>query len=129
MGHQVIRQPDGKLAVFSSGTGRWIRWDCEPEELVEWYAQRAAEDARRSARNTVDAVLAGTEIYDPRFVLTFEEANKESGESGGVVLPAGGGPSRWEKIAPALVSGDLLVPEMPRLKDKPEPPEFIMDKL
>lgn len=90
MGHQVIRQPDGRLAVFSSGTCRWIRWDSTPEEVVEWYAERAAEDARRSARRTVDAVLAGRETYDPRLVMTFEEANAESGENGGKVLPGGG---------------------------------------
>jgi hypothetical protein len=88
----VIRQPDGRLAVFSDGTDRWIRWDNTPEEIVEWYAQRAAEDARRSARETVDAVLAGTAIYDPRFVMSFEEANAESGASGGKVLPGVGVP-------------------------------------
>jgi hypothetical protein len=88
MGHQVIRQPDGKLAVFSSFSGEWIRWDNSPEELVEWYAERAAEDARRSARQTVDAVLAGNprEVYC-QFTMTFEEANAESGENGGMVLP------------------------------------------
>lgn len=84
MGHQIIRQPDGKLAVYSSGTDTWIISDATPGDLEDYYAERAAEDARRSTRKTLEHVLAG----DPRkvycqFTMTFDEANEASRESGG----------------------------------------------
>jgi hypothetical protein len=84
MGHQVIRQPDGKLAVFSSGTDSWIVTNATAEDLGNYYAARAAEDARRSALETAAHVLAGEarRVYC-QFVLPFEEANRESREHGG----------------------------------------------
>jgi hypothetical protein len=89
MGYQVIRQPDGRLAVFSSFMDQWAVYDAEPDELVEWFAEKAAKDARRSAQETVDAVLAGEpqRVYY-QFAMTFDEANAMSGEHGGVVLPS-----------------------------------------
>lgn len=88
MGYQVIRQPDGKLAVFSSIVDCWAVYDGSPEEIVEWFAEKAAEDARRDAQRVIDAVMAG----EPRkayyqFTMTFDEANAKSGEHGGEVLP------------------------------------------
>lgn len=84
MGHQIIKEP-GKdtYAVFSSGTSRWIRQNATREELIEYYAERAARDARKSAAETIDAV-----DEDPRtayfdFAMTFEEANAESVAHGG----------------------------------------------
>lgn len=46
MGQQIIRQPDGKLAVFASITDTFTVVDATPEELVEWRAEEAAERAR-----------------------------------------------------------------------------------
>lgn len=88
MGHQIIKQPDGLLAVWSTGTDSWILYDGTPEEIVEYYAERAAEDARRSARATVDAVLAGEpERRYYQFTMTFEEANREHLERGHEPIP------------------------------------------
>jgi hypothetical protein len=88
MGYQVIRQPDGLLAVFSSYVDCWAVYDATPDEVVDWFAEWAAKDARREARRVVDAVLAGEprEVYY-QFAMTYEEANAMSGEHGGVVLP------------------------------------------
>lgn len=87
MGYQVIRQPDGKLAVFSSYMDCWAVYDGSPEEIVEWFAEKAAEDAREHARRIVGNVMAG----EPRkayyqFTMTFDQANAKSKEHGGVVL-------------------------------------------
>ena len=88
MGYQVIQQPDGKLALFGSVTDTWAVYDATPDEIVEQFATWAADDVRRSARRIVDLVLAGNarEAYY-QFAMTFEEANAESREHGGVVLP------------------------------------------
>lgn len=87
MGYQVIRQPDGKLAIFSSYTDTWAVYDATAEEAVEWFAELAAKDARRDAQRIVDHVVAG----EPRkayyqFTRTFDEANAESGKHGGDVI-------------------------------------------
>lgn len=86
-GRQVIRQPDGKLAVFSEGVDRWLRWDMTADEAIEWFAAQAAAEARKSAQHTVHAVLAGhpEEVYCD-FAVTFAEANAHSQHSGGEVL-------------------------------------------
>ena len=81
MGHQIIRQPDGKLAVYSSVVDAWILVDASPDELLDYYAERAAKDARRSAQHTIDAVMAGepNRIYC-QFTMTFDEANEQTCE-------------------------------------------------
>jgi hypothetical protein len=101
MGHQIIRQPDGKLAVFSSTTDTWILTDASPEELEDYYAERAAEDARRSARKTLGHVLAG----EPRkayyqFAMTFTEADEMSREHDGAWWQDGA----WQNLQPAAES-------------------------
>jgi hypothetical protein len=85
VGHQIVKQPDGRLAIFSVGTNSWLVWDATPEEIVEYYAERAADSARDSARRTVQHVMDD----EPRkayyqFTETFEHLNaivKACGES------------------------------------------------
>lgn len=78
MGHQIIKQPNGLLAVFCNNTDSWVLADCTSEELLDYYEQRAADEARKRTQEILDHVEAG----DPRrayyqFAMTFEEANKE----------------------------------------------------
>lgn len=75
MGYQIIRQPDGEYAVFSSITDTIIVYDATAEEIVEWFAEAAADDARRSVRRLLGHVAAG----EPRkayhqFAMTWDEA-------------------------------------------------------
>lgn len=88
MGYQVIRQPDGRLAVFTSYTDSWAVCDASPEEVADWFAGRAAAESRWQAERVIDAVLRGRpqEIYC-QFTLTFAEANEMSAEHGGMVVP------------------------------------------
>src|ERR1017187_2252560 len=84
MGHQIIRQPDGKLAVFSTGVDSCGLMDATAEDLRDYYAERAASDARRSADETISHGLAGdTDKVYCQFVMTFDEANQESREHDG----------------------------------------------
>ena len=77
MGHQVIRQPDGLLAVFSSGVDSWVLVDATAEELADWYAERAAVESRRETARILESVLAGQprEAYY-QFAMTWEEAEE-----------------------------------------------------
>jgi hypothetical protein len=75
MGQQIIRQPDGKLAVFSSVVDAFVIVDATPEEIVEWRAEAGAEEARERTRAELARVL---DDANPRpyyqFTLTWEEA-------------------------------------------------------
>ncbi|MFD5899051.1 hypothetical protein [Streptomyces sp. NPDC060366] len=84
MGQQIIRQPDGKLAVFSSITDTFIVVDATPEELVEWRAEEAAERAREQTRKELEKVLAGnSHVVYRQSAMTWEEAMQSDREHGG----------------------------------------------
>ncbi|MFD3520426.1 hypothetical protein [Streptomyces sp. NPDC058653] len=87
MGQQIIKQPDGKLAVFSTITDTFIVVDATPEELVEWRAEEAAERAREHTLRELGKVLNG----DPRsacfqFAMTYEEAVEKDRQSDGDLI-------------------------------------------
>lgn len=79
MGRQVIKQPDGLYAVFSTSIDRWVAWDLTREQYIERRVDEAAREARADAARLLDDVEAG-EYYAG---YTFEEANTESVEHGG----------------------------------------------
>ncbi len=75
MPHQIIRQPDGRLCVFSTVTDTIVVADATPDELADYYAEGAAGDSRRQTARILEAVLAD----DPRrvyyqFAMTYEQA-------------------------------------------------------
>lgn len=86
MGYQIIKQPSSKFAIFDSVTDTIIAWDATETEIVEWFAERAAERAREDARRNIEHVAAG----NPRkayyqFAMTWEEALAEDRKHGGEV--------------------------------------------
>lgn len=84
MGHQIIEQPDGRLAVFSSVVDAFVILDATPEELIEWYAQEAAREARERTQRILDKLTSqGAEGVYGRRALTWEEASRMNEEHGG----------------------------------------------
>ena len=79
MGRQLIRQPDGLYAVFSSGTDQWVAWDLTRDQYIDRRAAEAEREARADAARLLDDVDAG--LVDAGY--TFEEANAESVKHGG----------------------------------------------
>lgn len=59
MGDQIIRQPDGRYAVFSTATDTIHVYDATEGEIVKYFADVAAEQARREARRILGHVSAG----------------------------------------------------------------------
>src|SRR4051794_30930500 len=84
MGDQILLQPDGLLAVFSTVSGRIEVADATPAELEEHYAERAAARSREDTRRLLHAVLSGEahRVYY-RFALTYAEAVSEHLEGRG----------------------------------------------
>jgi ERCC4-related helicase len=75
MGSQIIKQPDGRFAIFSSITDTIVMYDASHSDVLEYYEQRAAQQAREQATRLVDLVDAGkaSEAYY-QFAMTWPEA-------------------------------------------------------
>lgn len=83
MGQQIIKQPDGRLAVFSSNVDAFIVVDATPEEIIEWRAEDAAEKARERTRIELDHVLSGNPKKEyHQFAMTWDEAAQLDRENG-----------------------------------------------
>lgn len=84
MGNQIIKQPSGKYAIFDTGPDTIIVWDATEEEIVEWFADRAAAKARKDAWRDIAHVAAGNPraVYF-QFAMTWEEALAEDQKHGG----------------------------------------------
>lgn len=84
MGQQIIKQPDGRLAVWSTVVDDWVIFNATPEELLDYYAEEAAQEARRQTQRALDAVLADDpkQVYY-QWAMTFEEAEERRREHHG----------------------------------------------
>lgn len=84
MGQQIIMQPDGKLAIFSSVVDTWVVSDATPDDIVLYFSELGRADAERNARRQVEAVLDGRarDVYY-QFAMTFEEADQRSQDQTG----------------------------------------------
>jgi hypothetical protein len=82
MGQQIIKQPDGRLAVFSTVVDAFIVVDATPQELLDWRAEEAAKEARRTTQRELDHVLGGEpERSYFQFTKTWEEAARMDAET------------------------------------------------
>ena len=76
MSHQIIKQPNGLYAVFSSVVDDFILLDATPEDII----QDRVDDYRKQARRDVNRIVAelaqGGKPYH-QFTLSFEQAVKD----------------------------------------------------
>lgn len=86
MGHQIIKQPDGRYAVFSSFTDQWVMWDATAEDLERYYAEKASNEARERTRDLIGRIERNPRRAYYQFTMTFEQANRVSVENHGVDL-------------------------------------------
>ena len=91
MGYQMIKQPSGLIALFSSYNDSWVTWDLDAQGARDWFAARAAEGVpvdMPKVDRYIELVLAdrAEEAYSRTWVLTFAEAQAHSWHHGGEVL-------------------------------------------
>lgn len=86
MGQQVIKQPDGRFAIFSTNTDTINVWDATAEEIVEHFVDQAAADARRRATDIMEKVAGdrAREVY-AQFTMTWREALRDDRKHDGEV--------------------------------------------
>lgn len=92
MGQQIIKQPDGRFAIFSSETDTIIGWNADETEIIDHFVQQAS----RETRQRVERLLGFVKADQPRkayyqFALTWSEALEEDREHGGDV---------WREVQP-----------------------------
>lgn len=76
MGRQIIKQPNGLYAEFSSITDSFIIWDATKEQLLQHRIEEAIEDAKYNFKRTFERVESCGKPYY-QFTLTWEEAVEE----------------------------------------------------
>lgn len=87
MGRQIITQPDGLYAIFSTSSDAFEHYDMTKEEVIDLFTSEAAEEASRRTSE----ILRQLEDSGPRsvyrqFAETFDEAyDKHLGGGYGVL--------------------------------------------
>jgi hypothetical protein len=90
MSYQIIKQPEmndqsyAKLAIFSTETDTLVAWDATEGEVLEWFAERAARQARDGARWVTQHVINGeAQTIYRQFTMGWSDALVKDREHGG----------------------------------------------
>ena len=73
MGHQIIKQPDGKYAIWSSVVDDFIAGDLDRADVLIEFAQDAFKESIHRTSRLLELVDAGGKPYH-QFTLTYEKA-------------------------------------------------------
>ena len=73
MGHQIIKQPNGLYAMWSSIVDDFVMIDCTPEDIIDELAGREKERIVDRVSQVLSALEEGKKPYY-QFTKTFDEA-------------------------------------------------------
>jgi hypothetical protein len=73
MGRQIIKQPNGRYAVWSSVTDDFVALDATAEELVDNAGEEARVAAERETTEIIRELDEGRRPYR-QFTMSWEEA-------------------------------------------------------
>lgn len=82
MAHQIIKQPNGNFAIWSSVVDHFILVDATSEEMIEYYIKRETEDITERVNKTVTQLNNGENPYY-QFAMDWEEALEQVKECHG----------------------------------------------
>jgi hypothetical protein len=74
MASQIILQPDGLFAVWSSKVDGFIAYDCSPDEIIGMEVELYRQLTVARINKVCDQLVAG-EKPSGRFTLTYKEAH------------------------------------------------------
>lgn len=74
MSNQIIKQPNGKWCIWSSVVDAITVYEATEEEIIEEFAEMAAEEVRRTVKWKFDYIKANPDSGYFQFTVTFEEA-------------------------------------------------------
>lgn len=75
MGHQYIKQPNGKFAIWSSITTDFVAFDCTADEVVQMEIEDAISEVKTRVKEKLDKVERGEPAYH-QFTMSWQEAVK-----------------------------------------------------
>lgn len=75
MGHQIIKQPNGKYALFSSNVDDFVYVNCTIDEIIEIQLEDYRKILIRKIYEIVDKLEKGEKPYY-QFTMSFDEAIK-----------------------------------------------------
>ena len=73
MGHQIIKQPNGKLALWSSVVDDFIMLNATEQHIIDYYLEKEKAKIQASVRATVALIEDGKPPYY-QFTKTWAEA-------------------------------------------------------
>lgn len=71
MGQQIIKQPDGKYAIFSSVVDDFVALNCEPQDIIDMWLE---EEKQRIERMVAEEVR---KLNDPKARLRHTQVSWE----------------------------------------------------
>lgn len=81
MGQQIIRQPNGMFCVFSTSIDELIVTDATADEVIERFAQMAAQEATERVTRLIEQVLDPQARPYYQFTITYDEAVAHDAET------------------------------------------------
>lgn len=72
MARQIIKQPDGKFALWSTIIEDFIFTDASPAQIIEFLCEEARTEITKTTNATCDKLNPGEQAYIYQF--TWEEA-------------------------------------------------------
>jgi len=73
MGKQIIKQPNGKFALWSTIIDHFICYDCTEEDLVKFQLQDYEKKIREDMHSRIEILNKGEQAYH-QFTISWEEA-------------------------------------------------------
>ena len=73
MGHQIIKQPNNKYALFSSIVDDFVLIDATPKDIIRCWVGSYRRDMRKKVKDITEKLERGEKPYY-QFTMTFEEA-------------------------------------------------------
>lgn len=73
MGNQIIKQPNGKYAVFSSIVDDIVFYNAKKDDLIKYFVDREAERIKDYVERTLSDLDKGEKPYC-QFTMTWKEA-------------------------------------------------------
>lgn len=63
MGRSIVKQPDGKYAVWSTVVDNFVCQDMTRDELKDFFAEEAVEQARQEVDRQLSRIAEGKTTY------------------------------------------------------------------
>ena len=73
MGNQIIKQPDGNYAVWSSVVDAFVLIDATPEEIIEELTEEKRARITKDVYSIIEALDEGAKPYY-QFTLSWQDA-------------------------------------------------------